>query len=125
MSWLLDFPMSDQGTCCTTAMAIPGFSERESFAGADLRQATFDGRSFTWCNFRGADLRGASLRGCWFAGCDFREADLRWADLTEAEFTYVMTHDPDHGRTDVSGVQWEGARLTRVTTDRVIGWPSD
>ncbi|MGL5928753.1 MAG: pentapeptide repeat-containing protein [Dermatophilaceae bacterium] len=106
-------------------MAIHGYSERASFAGADLRQRTFDGRSFKMCDFRGADLRGASLRGCHFAGCDLRDADLRWADLTEAEFTYVMTHSPDHGRTDVSGVRWEGARLERVTTDRVIGWPSN
>jgi uncharacterized protein YjbI with pentapeptide repeats len=104
---------------------IPGYSERESFAGADLRQATFDGRSFKMCDFRGADLRGASLRGCHFAGCDLREADLRGADLTDAEFTYVMTHDPGYGRTDVSGARWEGACLKRVTTNRVVGWPSN
>lgn len=77
------------------------------------------------CDFRGADLRGASLPGCSFLGCDLREADLRDADLTDAEFTYVMTHDPDYGRTDVTGAQWQGARLKRVRTDRVLGWPSD
>lgn len=87
--------------CLTAPMRSPGFSERESFAGADLRQATFDGRSFKMCDFRAADLRGASLRNCYFAGCDLRDADLRGADLTDATCTYVMTHDPADGRTDV------------------------
>jgi uncharacterized protein YjbI with pentapeptide repeats len=103
----------------------PGITEHKSFAHADLRQATLDGRSFKMCDFRGADLRGASLRGSIFSGCDLREADLRWADLTDAQFGYVLTHDPGYGCTDVSGVRWEGARLTRVRTDRVIGWPQD
>ncbi|MFW5469770.1 pentapeptide repeat-containing protein [Knoellia sp. CPCC 206435] len=106
-------------------MPTPGFTERESFARADLRQVTFDGQSFKLCNFRGADLRGASLRGCRFSGCDLRGADLRGADLTDAVFTYVATHTADYGRTDVSGAQWQDACLKRVTTDRVIGWPAD
>lgn len=106
-------------------MVVPGFTERESFAGADLRHATFDGWSFKMCDFRGADLRGASLRGCSFWGCDLREADLRDADLTDATLTFVMTHDPAHGRTDVTGALWQGANLKRVRADRVLGWPRD
>ena len=56
-------------------------------------------------------------------GCDLRDADFRWADLTDAEFGYVMTHDPNYGLTDVTGANWQGACLERVTVDRVIGWP--
>ena len=57
------------------------------------------------------------------SGCDLRDADFRWADLTDAEFGYVMTHDPNYGLTDVTGANWQGACLERVTVDRVIGWP--
>jgi len=102
---------------------IPGMTEKESFAGKDLRQATLDGRFYKMCDFRGADLRGASLRGTHFVGCDLRDADFRWADLTDAEFGYVMTHDPNYGLTDVTGANWQGACLERVTVVRVIGWP--
>lgn len=99
--------------------------ERKSFAGEDLRQATLDDCFFKMCDFRGADLRGASLRRTVFAGCDLREADLRGADLTDAEFGYVLTHDPNYGLTDVTGVNWQGSCLKRVKVDRVIGWPED
>jgi hypothetical protein len=62
----------------------PAWQERESFAGADLRQATFDQHHFKMCDLSRADLRGASLRGASFAFCDLRGADLRDADLTYA-----------------------------------------
>lgn len=77
------------------------------------------------CDFRGADLRGASLRGASFAGCDLRDADLRDTDLSYASFSDVRTHDPEYGRTDVSGARWDGANLRGVRTERVIGWPDD
>jgi uncharacterized protein YjbI with pentapeptide repeats len=95
---------------------------RETFAGMDLRQATFDQYFFKMCDFRGANLQGASLRGVCFAGCDLSEVDFRWADLRDARFTFVLTHDPDYGRTDVTGARWEGARLEGATFERVIGW---
>ena len=100
------------------------FAERRSYAGQDLRHQTLDGRFFTLCDFRGADLRGASLRGVRFSGCDLRDADLRDTDLSYAMFGYVRTHDPEYGRTDVTGVRWAGAVLRDVTADRVIGWPA-
>ncbi|MFE2615188.1 MULTISPECIES: pentapeptide repeat-containing protein [Micromonospora] len=59
-----------------------------------------DGNGCEWqrSSSPGADLRGASLRGVSFAGCD-----LRGADLSYARFSYVMTHDPEYGRTDATG----------------------
>ncbi len=104
---------------------FPGITEKKSFAGKDLRQATLDGRCYKMCDFRGADLRGASLRGTHFMGCDLRDADFRGADLTDAEFGYVMTHDPNYGLTNVTGVNWQGSCLKRVKVDRVIGWLED
>ncbi|WP_406036419.1 pentapeptide repeat-containing protein [Micromonospora sp. NBC_00898] len=101
---------------------LPG-ATRKSFAGRDLRHRTLDRHSFKLCDFRGADLRGASLRGASFAGCDLRDADLRDADLSYANFGYVSTHDPEYGRTDVTGARWDGANLRGVTVERVIGWP--
>ncbi|MFF5181883.1 pentapeptide repeat-containing protein [Micromonospora sp. NPDC000316] len=101
---------------------LPG-ATRQSFVGRDLRHRTLDRHSFKFCDFRGADLRGASLRGASFAGCDLRNADLRDADLSYARFSYVRTHDPEYGRTDVTGARWDGANLRRVTAERVIGWP--
>ena len=95
---------------------------RCSFRGADLRQATLDGCSFQLCDLRGADLRGASLRSVAFTGCDLREADLRDCDLTGAELSFQHTGD-DGGRTDVSGARFDGANLTDVSVERVIGWP--
>ncbi|MCI4063674.1 pentapeptide repeat-containing protein [Micromonospora sp. R77] len=103
---------------------LPG-ATRQSFVGRDLRHRTLDGHYFKFCDFRGADLRGASLRGARFAGCDLRDADLRDADLSYAQFSYVSTHDPEYGRTDVTGVRWDGAILRDVTAKRVIGWPDD
>ncbi|GAB7037737.1 MULTISPECIES: pentapeptide repeat-containing protein [Catenuloplanes] len=96
---------------------------RRSCAGQDLRHRTLDGHHFMFCDFRGADLRGASLRGAGFAGCDLRDGDLRDTDLSYARFGYVRTHDPQYGRTDVTGAHWEGATLRGVTAERVIGWP--
>ncbi|MER5606452.1 pentapeptide repeat-containing protein [Micromonospora tulbaghiae] len=101
---------------------LPG-ATRKSFAGGDLRHRTLDGHSFKLCDFRGVDLRGASLRGVSFAGCDLRDADLRDTDLSYARFSYVLTHDPEYGRTDVTGARWNGADLRGVTAERVIGWP--
>ncbi|TYC10105.1 pentapeptide repeat-containing protein [Micromonospora sp. MP36] len=101
---------------------LPG-ATRQSFAGRDLRHRTLDGHSFKLCDFRGANLRGASLRGASFAGCDLRDADLRDTDLSYARFSYVMTHDPEYGRTDVTGARWNGADLRGVAAERVIGWP--
>jgi uncharacterized protein YjbI with pentapeptide repeats len=75
-------------------MARPVWHDRESFAGQDLRQATFNGHSFKMCDFSGADLRGASLRRARFAFRDLRDADLRDTDLTGATFGRVLTHDP-------------------------------
>ncbi|TYB95492.1 pentapeptide repeat-containing protein [Micromonospora sp. WP24] len=103
---------------------LPG-AVRQSFVGRDLRHRTLDGHYFKLCDFRGADLRGASLRGTRFAGCDLRDADLRDTDLSYAQFSYVMTHDPTYGRTDVTGVRWDGAHLRGLTAERVIGWPYD
>ncbi|NED56995.1 pentapeptide repeat-containing protein [Micromonospora aurantiaca] len=104
-------------------VSTPPGATRQSFAGRDLRHRTLDGYSFKWCDFRGADLRGASLRGVSFAGCDLRDADLRDTDLSYARFSYVLTHDPEYGRTDVTGARWDGADLRGVTAERVIGWP--
>ena len=59
------------------------------------------------------------------AATSLRNADFRWADLTDAEFGYVMTHDPNYGLTDVTGANWQGACLKRVKMDRVIGWFKD
>ncbi|MGY4908720.1 pentapeptide repeat-containing protein [Micromonospora aurantiaca (nom. illeg.)] len=101
---------------------LPG-ATRQSFAGRNLRHRTLDRHSFKFCDFRGVDLRGASLRGAHFAGCDLRDADLRDADLSYAQFTYVRTHDPEYGRTDVTGARWDGAILRGVITERVLGWP--
>jgi uncharacterized protein YjbI with pentapeptide repeats len=96
---------------------------RCSFRGADLREALLDGCSFSLCDLQDANLRGASMRSATFTGCDLRRADLRDCDLTEAEFTYQATDD-DSGRTDVTGALLDGADLTDVTVERVIGWPS-
>ncbi|RAO43730.1 pentapeptide repeat-containing protein [Micromonospora saelicesensis] len=101
---------------------LPG-ATKKSFAGRDLRHRTLDRYSFKLCDFRGVDLRGASLRGVSFAGCDLRDADLRDTDLSYARFSYVVTHDPEYGRTDVTGARWHGADLRGVTAKRVIGWP--
>ncbi|MBC9000380.1 Pentapeptide repeat-containing protein [Micromonospora aurantiaca] len=106
-------------------VSTPLRATRQSFAGRDLRHRTLDGHSFKLCDFRGADLRGASLRGVSFAGCDLRGADLRDTDLFYARFGYVRTHDPEYGRTDVTGARWDGADLRGVTAERVIGWPND
>ncbi len=103
----------------------PDWHERESFAGADLRQATFDRHHFKMCDLSRADLRGASLRGASFDFCDLRGADLRDADLTYATFGRVLTHDPMGGRTDVTGARFDGADLRKVTADDVIGWPAE
>ncbi|WP_422742397.1 pentapeptide repeat-containing protein [Micromonospora sp. WMMD754] len=59
--------------------------------------------SFTLCDFRGANLRARPFAESAFAGCDLRDADLRHTDLSYARFSYVMTHDPEYGRTDVTG----------------------
>ncbi|MFI5841430.1 pentapeptide repeat-containing protein [Catenuloplanes sp. NPDC051500] len=99
------------------------FADRRSYAGHDLRHQTLDGYHFKFCDFRGANLRGASLRGVSFAGCDLRDADLRDTDLSYARFGDVRTHDPEYGRTDVTGARWEGATLRGVIAGRVIGWP--
>ena len=88
---------------------MPPGATRPSFASRDLRHRTLDGHSFTLCDFRGADLRGASLRGVSFAGCDLRDADLRDTDLSYARFSYVLTHDPEYGHTDVTRARWNGA----------------
>jgi uncharacterized protein YjbI with pentapeptide repeats len=96
---------------------------RCSFRGADLRGATLDGCSFSRCDLTGADLRGASLRSSTFTGCDLRRADLRDCDLTEAEITFQHTGDGS-GRTDVTGARFDGANLTDVSAERVIGWPA-
>jgi uncharacterized protein YjbI with pentapeptide repeats len=101
----------------------PGFYDRESYAGQNFRQATLDGCLFKMCDFRTANLRGASLRGTRFLGCDLRGADLRDADLTGATFTKIMTHAPEYGRTDVTGVRWDNAVLKEVTVEDVVGWP--
>lgn len=37
----------------------------------------------------------------------------------------MRTHDPAYGLTDVTGARWEGARLTGVTVEQVIGWPDE
>jgi uncharacterized protein YjbI with pentapeptide repeats len=97
---------------------------RCSFRGADLRQATLDGCWFSLCDLIGANLRGASLRSATIVGCDLREADLRDCDLTEAELTYQRTGD-DTGQTDVTGALLDGADLTGLTVERVVGWPGD
>jgi uncharacterized protein YjbI with pentapeptide repeats len=101
---------------------LPG-ATKQSFAGLDLRHRNLDGQFFKLCDFRGANLRGASLRGAGFGGCDLRGADLRDTDLSYARFGIVRTHDPSYGRTDVTGVLWDGAELRGVTTEGVIGWP--
>jgi uncharacterized protein YjbI with pentapeptide repeats len=103
---------------------LPG-ATGESFAGLDLRHRSLDRQFFKLCDFRGANLRGASLRGTRFSGCDLRDADLRDADLSYASFSAVNTHDPEYGRTDVTGALWQGATLRGVTTDRVVGWPEN
>jgi uncharacterized protein YjbI with pentapeptide repeats len=101
----------------------PGFYDRPNYAGQNLRQATLDGCSFKMGNFRDVNLMGASLRGTHFMGCDLRGADLRHADLTGAAFSRVLTHDPDYGCTDVTGVLWENAVLRDVRVEDVVGWP--
>lgn len=83
----------------------PTFVARRSYAGRDLRHRTLDSHHFKLCDFRGADLRHT--------------------DLSYASFDYVNTHDPEYGRTDVTGVRWSGADLRGVTAERVIGWPAD
>ncbi len=98
---------------------IPYGVEKRSFAGQDLRHRTFDGQFFKLCDFRGANFRSASLRTTRVVD----NADLRDTDLTDAVFSRVLTHDTAYGRTDVTGALWQGATLTRVTADQVIGWP--
>ncbi|WP_410812195.1 pentapeptide repeat-containing protein [Micromonospora sp. 067-2] len=100
---------------------LPG-ATKKSFAGRDLRHRTLDRYLFKLCDFRGLDLRGDSLRGVSFAGCDLRDADLRDTDLSYARFSYVVTHDPEYGRTDTEA-RWNGADLRGVIAERVIGWP--
>lgn len=101
--------------------ALPD-ATKQSFAGHDLRHCNFDRHFFKLCDFRGANLRGASLRGVRFSGCDLRDADLRDTDLSYAMFSSVRTHDPEYGRTDVTGAHWEGANLrTAVLRSLIIG----
>jgi len=95
-----------------------------SFRGAQLRDAKLDGCYFWRCDLSGADLSGASLRSATFTACNLRAADLRRADLTEAELTY-LANGADGGRTDLTGALLDGADLTDVTAERVIGWPED
>jgi uncharacterized protein YjbI with pentapeptide repeats len=95
---------------------------RCSFRDADLSAATLDGCSFSMCDLSGAVLRGASLRSASFAGCDLRRADLRDCDLTEAELTFQAASDHED-RTDVTGALLDGADLTDLTVERVVGWP--
>jgi hypothetical protein len=45
--------------------------------------------------------------------------------VPEVEHGYVMTHEPNYGLTDVTGVKWQGSCLKRVKVDRVIGWLED
>ncbi|MEV6598495.1 pentapeptide repeat-containing protein [Actinoplanes sp. NPDC051346] len=101
---------------------LPGATGK-SFAGLDLRHQILDGQFFKLCDFRGANLRGASLRGTSFSGCDLRDADLRDTDLSYAKFSAIRTHDPEYGRTNVTGALWQGATLRNVTVERVVGWP--
>jgi uncharacterized protein YjbI with pentapeptide repeats len=96
---------------------------RCSFRGADLQGATLDGCDFFLCDLREANLQSASLRSVRFTGCDLRAADLRDCDLTEAELTYSASGDQG-GRTDITGARLDGADLTDVTAERVIGWPA-
>ncbi|MCL8251145.1 pentapeptide repeat-containing protein [Aeromicrobium fastidiosum] len=96
--------------------------DRCDFAGADLRHATFDGCHFRLCSFVKANLVAASFRGATFAGCHFTDANLSFADLTATTFTYVNT-GTDQGRTVLEGVRVEGAKLSGVTTERVVGLP--
>lgn len=106
-------------------MSGPVWHERECLAGADLRHASLDQHQFKMCDLSGADLRGASLRGASFAFCDLRGADLRDADLSHATFGRVLTHDPEGGRTDVSGARFDGAKMGGITVDGASGWPTE
>jgi uncharacterized protein YjbI with pentapeptide repeats len=95
---------------------------RCSFRGADLQGATLDGCDFFLCDLREANLKGASLRSVRFTGCYLGAADLRDCDLTEAELTYSA--GDDERPTDVTGALLDGADLTDLTVERVIGWPA-
>ena len=64
-----------------------------------------------------------SSRSSVFAGCDLRDADLRDCDLTEAELTFQTTGDHTDP-TDLTGALLDGADLTDVTVERVVGWPA-
>ena len=76
---------------------------RVSFAGSDLRLATFSRSQVSDCSFVACDLSGADLRGCAFSRCSFRDADLSRADLRSSSFD----------RCDFSGARLDGAVLFR------------
>ncbi len=99
-----------------------GWFDRCDFSGTDLRQSTLSHAHFKMCTFQGANLRGTEMRGVWLSGCDMRNADLRDTDMTDATLGYVNTGEGDIGRTDMTGARLEGAVLTGITADRILGW---
>jgi uncharacterized protein YjbI with pentapeptide repeats len=70
-------------------------------------------------SFAGAELTSVVARTA-FDRVVFDGADLRDADLRDTSFSIVMT-GADNGRTNLTGVRWQGANLAGATFEDVIG----
>lgn len=81
------------------------------FSGQDLRNISWDGRSFRQANFTGADLRGANLAEGLFIDCDFRNADLVDCCLAESVFYGCDFSHVRFGATMITQARFQDCRF--------------
>lgn len=82
-----------------------------NFSGSDLRNITWDGRSFREANFSGADFRGANLADGLFIDCDFRHADLVDCCLAESVFYGCDFSHARFGATMIDHARFQDCRF--------------
>ncbi|MCX5876221.1 MAG: pentapeptide repeat-containing protein [Deltaproteobacteria bacterium] len=76
-----------------------GGTQRISFAGLDLRRASFRDVKFNFLNFTGADLRGADFSGATLTLCNFAAAKLtgaKFENLKSADQTTFEKAELEH-----------------------------
>lgn len=102
-----------------------------SFAGKDLRDASFLCADVRGADLSGTDLRRSDLRGAWATRATFRGADLsgacvdgadlREADLRGATLRFVDLRQADVRGADLTGAQLVGCALTGAQAREVRG----
>jgi len=80
-------------------------------AGANLRNADFQGADLRDADLRNADLRNANLRNADFHGADLRNANLQNADLWDADFRDANLLAADFHGADLRDASFRNANL--------------